>query len=148
MGGDEELTGAGVGEFVPLELSSDVVRVLVSQIGRISGGGKGGAMMMVVAVVARGIVGALNNDPLGLDVKLGEFLLVIGGIVAVVVIVAGIDADFDLRVETSIDFRGGIEAAAMLLLLLLLLAAAANAAGRRTGGMWRWGANLGSGRGC
>lgn len=97
--------------------------------------------MIVSIVVARGISGALNNDPLGFDMKLREFLLVIGGSSVVVVIVAGIDADFDLRVETSIDFRGGIEAAAMLL-------AAANAAGSRTGGLWRRGANLGNGRGC
>ena len=98
--------------------------------------------MIVSIVVARGISGALNNDPLGLDMKLGEFLLAIGGSSVVVVIVAGIDSDFDLRVETSIDFRGRIEAAAMLLL------AAANAAGSRTGGLGRWGANLGNGRGC
>jgi len=63
--------------------------------------------------IARGI-GALNNDPLGFDMKLGEFLFIIGStgiVVIIVVIVAGIDADFDLGVETSIDFRSGVEAA-------------------------------------
>ncbi len=97
-------------------------------------------------------MGALNNDPLGFDMKLGEFLLVIGRSrsIVIVVVVAGIDADFHLRVETSIDFRGGIEAA--MLLLLLLAASNNNAAGSRsrsrTGGLWR-GGNLGNtGRGC
>lgn len=50
-------------------------------------------------------IGTLNNDPLGLDMKLGEFLfiIVVGGI-GIVIIVAGIDAYFDLCVDTSIDF--------------------------------------------
>ncbi len=62
--------------------------------------------------IARGI-GALNNDPLGFDMKLGEFLFIIGSVagIVVVIVVAGIDADFDLGVETSIDFRSGVEAA-------------------------------------
>jgi hypothetical protein len=44
---------------------------------------------------------ALNDDSLGLDMKLGEFLFIVGGVVVygvVVVVVAGIDTDFYLGV--------------------------------------------------
>ena len=51
-------------------------------------------------------IGPLDNDPLWLDVELCEFLF-LRGIVAVVV--AGVDAHFDLRVEPRVDFRGGVE---------------------------------------
>ena len=55
-------------------------------------------------------IGALNDHPLGLDVKLREFLLAVGCVIArAVVVVAGIDADFDLGVETGINVWSGIE---------------------------------------
>jgi hypothetical protein len=52
-------------------------------------------------------IGPLYNNSLGLNMELCEFFL-LGGIV--VVIVAGIDSDFDLCVKTGVDFRGWIEA--------------------------------------
>ena len=51
-------------------------------------------------------IGSLDDDPLRLDVELCEFFL-LGGIVAVVV--AGVDADFDLCIQSGIDFRGWID---------------------------------------
>lgn len=48
---------------------------------------------------------SLNNNPLWLDMELCEFFL-LGGVVTVVV--AGVDADFDLCIQTGIDFRGWI----------------------------------------
>ena len=49
---------------------------------------------------------SLNDNPLRLDMELCEFFL-LGGIVTVVV--AGVDADFDLCIQTGIDFRGWID---------------------------------------
>lgn len=48
---------------------------------------------------------SLNDNPLWLDMELCEFFL-LGGVVTVVV--AGVDADFDLCIQTGIDFRGWI----------------------------------------
>lgn len=49
----------------------------------------------------------LNDHALWLDMELRKFFLV-GGVG--IVIVAGIDTDLNLRVETRVDFRRWIEA--------------------------------------
>ena len=84
----EELARPRVGQLVPLELPADVGGVLAPEVGL------GRAMS----------VGALNDHALGLHVKLREFLLL--GVVAVVIVVAGVDADFDLGVEPRVYLRG------------------------------------------
>lgn len=51
-------------------------------------------------------IGPLDNDPLWLDVELCEFLFLRG---IVTVVIAGVDANFDLCVEPGVDFRGWVE---------------------------------------
>jgi len=90
VGGDQQLTRSRVGQFVSLELSPDVGGVFGPQID-----------------LGRAVpVGALDDDSLRLHVKLREFLF---GWVGVIV-VAGVDADFDVGVDSRINFRGGVKA--------------------------------------
>ncbi len=88
VGGDQELTGAGIGELVPLELAAD-------------GGGVLGPEVVGVGAIS---VGALDDDAFGLDHELGEFLF--GGLG----VVAGVDPDLDLCVEARVDFGCGVDA--------------------------------------
>ena len=50
---------------------------------------------------------SLNDHALWLNMELCEFFL-LGSVVTV--IVAGVDADFDLCVKTGVDFRGWVDA--------------------------------------
>ena len=77
---DQELTGPVVRKFVPLQFASNEVRVFLTKID--------GAIGVAIA--------ALNDHAFGLDVK-GRELFLTGGIVA------GIDAYFDLSVQTTVN---------------------------------------------
>lgn len=84
------MTGTRVTKFISLKFPSDM----------------GGILRPQIHLRRTMSIGSLNNDSLRLYMELCEFFL-LGGIVTV--IVAGVDADFDLCIKTGVDFRGWID---------------------------------------
>mmetsp|Transcript_7584 Transcript_7584/g.15261 ORF Transcript_7584/g.15261 Transcript_7584/m.15261 type:complete len:236 (-) Transcript_7584:1341-2048(-) len=96
VGGNEELAGAGVGQLIASELAPNVAGIFGPQIGI-------GSLRSTVAGI-----GSLDENAFGLDGELGEFLL--GTLMGRAgVVVARVDSNFDVRIETGVNVRGGID---------------------------------------